>query len=123
MNGFLNFCKRIATASLITIETPSDPNVVEIPFHLENDITALVNNVKPKLNRIDRVHITYIEAAFQDMDKINEILDNVYGYDVDDGIPYALAKYLYDTSFNELDVDRQSIIKVLTIYILVQNYI
>jgi hypothetical protein len=123
MAGFMEFCKKLATNNVLSITTPDDPNVVEIPFNLENDITTLVNALKPKMNRLDKIHITYIEACFNDMNRINEILESQYGYDIDDGIPYALSRYLYDIPFNDLDVDRQSIIKVLTVYILVQNYI
>ena len=47
--GFKALCDRLATADKITITEPEDPNVVEIPFDLESDITALVDMIKPKM--------------------------------------------------------------------------
>lgn len=121
--AFLDFCKRYATNHKIEISVPDDPNVIEIPYNLESDIENLVKDLKPKANRFDKLHVTYVEQSFSNFDNVIGILKDVYNEDIDDGIAYALSRYLYDTQFNDLDVDRQSIIKVLTIYILIQNYI
>ena len=121
--AFLDFCRRYATNRKLEIGEPADPDVIEIPFNLESDIENLVKDLKPKASRFDKIHVTYIETAFNDFDKVVNILKDVYNEDIDDGIAYALSRYLYNTQFNDLDVDRQSIIKVLTIYILIQNYI
>jgi hypothetical protein len=121
--GFKAVCDRLATGNKITIKEPEDPNVVEIPFDLESDITALVDMIKPKMNRLDRVHIGFVEHIFDDLNQVNQILKEHYDMNIDDGVSYALSRYLYDKSFNDLDADEQSIIKVLAVYICVQKFI
>lgn len=120
--GFKALCDRLATSDKITITEPEDPNVVEIPFDLESDITALVDMIKPKMKRLDRVHIGFIEHVFDDLNRVNQIMKEHYDMNVDDGVSYALSRYLYDKSFNDLEADEQSIIKVLAVYIQVQKF-
>lgn len=121
--GFKALCDRLATTDKITITEPEDPNVVEIPFDLESDITALVDMIKPKMKRLDRVHIGFVENVFDDLNRVNQIMKEHYDMNVDDGVSYALSRYLYDKSFNDLEADEQSIIKVLAVYIQVQKFI
>lgn len=119
--GFRQFCKRIATDDTINITIPEDPMTVEIPYNLENTINVLTNMLKPLKKRFDTISVPYVEKYFNDMENVFKIMDEEYNNDVDDGIPYALSMYLYDTQFNELSADDQAIIKVLTVYLLVQN--
>lgn len=119
--GFRQFCQNIATDTLMTISVPADPNVVEIPYNLESHITVLTNTLRPMVSRFDNIRVRYVEACFEDMTKVFEILDQEYAGDIDDNIAYALSVYLFDKQFNDLDVSDQAIIKVLTIYLLVQN--
>lgn len=119
--GFRQFCTRIATDNIINISTPEDPMTVEIPFNLESSIRVLTDTLKPLRKRFDTISIPYVEKCFDDMGKVYNIMDEEYDGDVDEGIPYALAMYLYDKSFNDLSMDEQAIIKVLTVYLLVQN--
>ena len=119
--GFRQFCKRIATDDTINITIPEDPMTVEIPYNLENTINVLTNMLTPLKKRFDTISVPYVEKYFNDMENVFKIMDEEYNNDVDDGIPYALSMYLYDTQFNELSADDQAIIKVLTVYLLVQN--
>jgi hypothetical protein len=119
--GFRQFCKRIATENTIEITIPDDPMTVGIPFNLESPIQVLTNTLKPLKKRFDSISVPYVEKCFSDMEKVFKVMDEEYDNDVDDGIPYALSMYLYDTQFNELSADDQAIIKVLTVYLLVQN--
>ena len=119
--GFRQFCKRIATDNVISINVPEDPMTVEIPFNLENHIRVLTNTLKPLRKRFDGVSVPYVEKCFDDMGAVYDILNEDYNNDVDDGIPYALSMYLFDTQFNDLSADDQAIIKVLAVYLLVQN--
>lgn len=119
--GFRQFCKRIATDNTINITIPEDPMTVEIPYNLENTINVLTNMLKPLKKRFDTISVPYVEKYFNDMANVFKIMDEEYNNDVDDGIPYALSMYLYDTQFNELSADDQAIIKVLAVYLLVQN--
>lgn len=113
---FLAFCKKIATSDNIVDDI--DINDVEVPEKYLDETDNLISSIKPKLNRLDKISISFIQNVFEDIDNVVERLneDCILG-DIPDSIINYLSSNLYGKTFGELTDDEMSIIKVLACYI------
>lgn len=116
--NFQDFCKNISTAS--TFEGMTNENV-DVPEKYKIAVTAMIGNMKNRIEFFDRITVPpYIQAAF-DKDYESILKEKLENGEVPEGIIYALTKGIYNTTPSELNVSQQAIIKVLTTYICIQN--
>ena len=119
MTPFLNFCKKITTnepidmASLVDLE-------LKIPDRYREPTKALVSIMKPKMSRIDKISVNFIQPLFEDIDEVVEKLESIGG-DIPDSLILYLNNQLAGTNDNLTDDGFMSIIKVLACYICIQN--
>ena len=116
MNGrsFKQFC--------INTVTPEHVDIIPSGiFTPDKMYVNIVNSIKPKMEILDRVNIPFIEATFEDMDAVTEILRE--DQDVPDEMLGDLSTKLYGKEFNTLDNEEQSIIKVIGCYLQIQTII
>lgn len=117
MTNFDTFCAQLATEHHIDIT-----DSVDVPEQYIEPVNVLVNIMKPKMNRLKKISIPFIESQFDDIDNACKVLDNkTNNMDVPDGIINALSNALYCVKFNDLKNEEQAIIKVLSCYLLLQN--
>lgn len=110
---FHEFCKKWDSIFIFDgeIENTDVPEEYKIP--LKN----LVDSLKYKLNRLDKIEIGFIQSIF---DKI-EIEDfHKYFNEIPEGIFEELSKQLFGCSFKNASVDNIPIIKICGIYLLIQ---
>lgn len=114
---FLQFCRKVCNPVTHTIS--SDRNV---PEQYEEVVNTVISTLKNKTRRFDSVELGYIERAFEkNYVEILKRIDNE-GFNPD-CIMNAISDGLYNVGFNELnDRDKESIIKTLTIYILISKH-
>ena len=119
--AFVEFC--LGKANGDKLETPfftEDHDTVSPPEKYKGPLDVLIKNMKIKRDIFDRVSVPYVENAFNGDYK--SILDDK----LDDGeVPDAMIEYLadgiYGDKINNLDYNQRSIIKVLSVYICIQN--
>ena len=107
--AFLDVCRKLATNEAVTIGTDE----MEVPEHLKTRTDALIESMKPKMDRLDKISISFIENVFDDC--------HIEDFGVCTGILNKLSNSLYGKLFDDLVVDEQAIIKVLTGYICIQK--
>ena len=115
--NFLEFCRKTATD--IDVKISYDRNV---PEQYEEVVNTVISTLKNKTRRFDSVELGYIERAFEkNYVEILKRIDNE-GFNPD-CIMNVISDGLYKVGFNELnDRDKESIIKTLTIYILISKH-
>jgi len=113
---FQEFCDRYANPELIEI-TCTD----EVPREFVEPINTLVNLIRLKVQRADTIKISFIQNKFDDMNEVRRIMNDVYHGEVNESISQALSKNLYGLEFGLLTSSEMAIIKVLTIYLMIQN--
>jgi hypothetical protein len=114
---FLEFCVRYANPEPITIEDPTQ----EVPMNFREPLRVLVNLVRLKLPRADSIKISFVQNKFENMNEVKEIMENEYHGEVMESISQALAQELYHQDYNALQYEETLIIKILTIYLMLQN--
>ncbi len=121
MSSFLDFCLTKADGSLL--DDPfftEDHDRVSIPEKYRGPANVLMKNMRNKVEIFDRINVPYIENAFNG--DYSSILDEK----LDDGeIPNSLIEELaygiFDNRVNDLTENQRAIIKVLSVYICIQN--
>lgn len=119
--AFLDFCLTKADASLF--ETPfftEDHDRVSIPEKYEGPVKVLVKNMKIKRDILDTVNIPYIESAF-DGDYKSILDEKLEDDEIPDSLIEHLANEIYGDNINCLTDNQRVIIKVLAVYICIQN--
>lgn len=117
MANFDTFCEHLATERHVDIT-----DSVDVPDQYIEPVNVLVNIMKPKMNRLKKISIPFIESQFDDIDTVCDVLDTkTNNKDIPDGIINALSNALYCVKFNDLNNKDQAIIKVLSCYLLLQN--
>lgn len=112
---FLTYCKKVATNDHVVIT--DDRNV---PEQYEQVTNVTITILKPKMSRLDRIEIPFINAKLNSYETISDVIEEkLNGDDVPDGILNTLSDGLYGKSFNDLTIDEQSIIKVVGIYLII----
>ena len=121
MGTFYDFVRRIAVVN----DSTTNPDDTDIPEKYEPIVDGVINTMKNRINNAKTSNVAFIEKCFDDNDVAdimrqkminNELPDG----EVPDGIINKLSMSLYEKPFNDLSNDEQSIIKVLTVYIIVQ---
>lgn len=118
---FINFCRTLADGRIV--DSPlfdSEENSLTVPHMYEKASNVLIKNMKIKKDIFDKVDIPYIEAAFTD-DYANILEDKLEDGDVPDGLITHLSFGIYGKNLNKLSDDERTIIKVLSVYICIQN--
>jgi len=113
---FGQFCKQFASNELITepftdAETASDD--------IKARAQVLCDIMKPKMDILDKVEVVFIEAALQDPEYVESTLAQYNQGDIPDYLFKKFSETLYQTPFQELTLEQQSIIKTLSAYICV----
>ena len=117
---FATLCRNLSTGNHLT----TDPDIMDYPDHLTDVIESLIHYVKPKRNILDKVEIPFIEKTFTGNtdQEVRDMLDKSCNCEIPDGIINTLSTRIYDKQFNEMSVSEQSIINVLAVYLMIQNY-
>jgi hypothetical protein len=113
MGGFLSFCKNM-TYKTIPPDVMTDS--IEVEESIAKKIDVISEDILLRIENIEKVHIPYIEAAFDDMHAaFSKIQDN----DIPDEILNRFAVNIFGEPFNQLSNVERSIIAVLSVYILI----
>jgi len=109
---FLQFCKSITKQEICTMPDVNDCVDPRIMDRAE----ILFKQMRTKTNIFDRIEIPYIESELQDQDKVQRILMQYNDGDIPD---YLFRKFseLFHKPFNDLNIDEQSIVKTLSVYV------
>ena len=119
MNNFKQFCINITNPDIPNIETTE----CDCPDELKQSVKIISNDISHKIDFLDRVSIPYIEARFENLDQIETLLEFMELEDIPDTLLNHVAISTFGEVFNSLSNVNRSIIVVLTIYILIHNYI
>ena len=120
--AFLNFCRTLTDGYEL-----SDPYFSEVhnpkpypPVRYKGPSDVLIKNMRIKKDIIDKVDIPYIQNVFKGYFTV--LIDKKLK---DREVPNTLIEYLADGIYgkrvNELTKDQRRIIKVLSVYICIQN--
>jgi len=100
----------------------SDPNDKEIPEKYITPVNSLIEIMKPKMDKLDKISIKFIENYFEDIDTVSELIEShTINGEIPDSIINKLSESLYGRLPDELTDGEQIIIKVLACYICIQN--
>jgi hypothetical protein len=114
---FYQKCQYLATQMILT----TDPDNFDYPDSLSKNVKTLISNIKPKLDILDKINIPYIENVFDTKPEVlKKTLQESCNCDIPDGLINTLAKGLYSKDFNTMDISEQAIIKVLSVYLMIQ---
>ena len=116
---FNEFCRRIATKTPIIISDSMD-----IPDKYTVAVNELIKDIKPKRDILDKISIPYVEPIFDgsyDIDIVDELDTKLDDGEIPDGIINKLSKGIFYKMAKELTDEQQVIIKVLAVYICIQN--
>jgi hypothetical protein len=114
---FYQKCQQLATPTI----NETDPDDFDYPDSIDTKLHALISNVKPKLQILDKINIPYIENAFDiKPDVLKEHLEKSCECIIPDGLINTLSKELFNKDFNNMIVSEQAIIKVLSVYLMIQ---
>lgn len=119
MVRFTEFCRRLVTKNRLTC-----PYTTDIPERYKVPVKTLIDDLKCKKDIFDKINIPYIEPIFDgsyDIDISAELDDKLPDGEIPDGIINVLAEGIFGNKPNELTDDQQAIIKVLAVYICIQN--
>ena len=114
--NFLEFCMAYANPEPIVIE-----DTKELPVEYQEPLRVLVNLIRLKLPRANAIKISFVQNQFEDMYKVCHIMLGAYNGEVDESISQALSNALYHQDYNMLQFEETMIIKILTIYLMIQN--
>ena len=115
--SFFSFCQDIATPTKISVTSNE-----QVPEEFRGSFNVLVSQMKNKMNRLDRIEVVFVQNKFENMYKVDMIMQTKYGGEVCDDLAAALSRALYNADFNNLVSEEQSIIKVLTVYLMILKH-
>ena len=116
---FAYWCQYMATDEHVII----DETDVTCPYHLQRQMQSLVDIMLPKMDILDRIHVPFIEKALsQSPNVMRERLEHTCHGNIPEGLMNALSIALFHgETFNSLSSSNQAIIKVLAVYLMIQN--
>ena len=117
--NFTEFCLRIANPEQMEIDV--DTLDARLPYDIDEALHSLIDIVRLKIARANFIKISFIQNRFNDMNEVKEIMETRYNGEVNDLIAYKLATGLYHRPITELTHEELAIIKVLTIYLMIQT--
>ena len=122
MKSFYDFAVRTALENSNWVDSSN----TEVPERFKMITESVITNLENKMEYLDKIHVIWIEKVFETID-VPEFLDEKMNSgelpdgEVPDSIINRLSAGLYHNDYNTLERDEQSIIKVLALYIIVQN--
>lgn len=124
MKSFAQFCDNFTSGlDLSNLEIDSNASLA-VPPKYQTICYNICSNVASKMERLDSLSISYIEAFFDKYTK-QELDQKLHDMTEEDEIPDGMINYmaynLYGTVYNELLPKQKAIINVLSIYSLLQN--
>lgn len=124
MKSFAQFCDNFTSGlDLSNLEIDSNATLA-VPPKYQTICYNICSNVASKMERLDSLSISYIEAFFDKYTK-QELDQKLHDMTEEDEIPDGMINYmaynLYGTVYNELLPKQKAIINVLSIYSLLQN--
>ena len=116
---FSEFCWKVATSGKLSEVSDS----TDIPVKYTKPVNVLIADMKNKAEIFDRINVPYVEAAFDQKDlEISTMLnDKLDDDDIPDGIINKLSEGIFKCKPTELTDQQAVIIKVLSVYICIQN--
>ena len=124
MKSFAQFCDNFTSGlDLSNLEIDSNATLA-VPPKYQTICYNICSNLASKMERLDSLSISYIEAFFDKYTK-QELDQKLHDMTEEDEIPDGMINYmsynLYGTVYNELLPKQKAIINVLSIYSLLQN--
>ena len=124
MKSFAQFCDNFTSGlDLSNLEIDSNASLA-VPPKYQTICYNICSNLASKMERLDSLSISYIEAFFDKYTK-QELDQKLHDMTEEDEIPDGMINYmaynLYGTVYNELLPKQKAIINVLSIYSLLQN--
>lgn len=119
MKAFIDFCKGIESdVDIRTMVEDQDnlPNNEKINPIIKESADMIILELQYKIPRLNSLTLGYIQNAFEDMDEVEEVLEDVWNSDIPIGLSCYISEALYKKKLKDLTDDEASIIKVLTIY-------
>ena len=113
---FLSFARGFASSQLIT--EPLMINENSVTSVLRDRTACTIRNVRNKVAHPEISEIPYVVASLQNTSEVVEQMEAIGG-DVNNWVLEELSTQLFKTSFHELDIDQQAIIKTLGVYIMI----
>ena len=119
MKTFIDFCKGIA--SDVDIRTMVEdqnnlPDNEKMNPIIKESADIIILELQYKISRVDSLTLGYIQDAFEDLDEVEKVLEDVWNSDIPIGLSCYISEALYKKNLKDLTDDEASIIKVLTIY-------
>lgn len=114
---FKQFCINISNPEHVDIPTTSTT-----PYKPDDMYENIINTMKPKMDILDRINVPFIEAVFDNMEEVKDLLEN-NSPDIPDGMILDISEKLYKDHFNNLNDEEQAIIKVIACYLSIQKII
>lgn len=112
---FKEFCMKRAISGNLSAVQPD-----EIPEKYVKPTKALIDIMKYKMAVLDKINVAFIETLFDD-DYEGILETKLTDGEVPNGIIHTLSEGLYGKIPSELNDEESSIIKVLSVYICIQN--
>lgn len=116
---FIEFCEKLTVQFGITL--PDAPTGSDLAPELESRVNGLVMSIRNQKNRLDKVPLAFVQHALEDADIVRSCLEQFDDGNVPDALFETLAMKLYETKFNDLDIQHQNIIEILSVYIIVST--
>lgn len=116
MSAFKDYCMKMAEHN--DMLPTSDTNLDE---STSKRIDGLVKIMELKMDRLDKISVPpFIESVF-DCDVTEKLNAKTVDGDIPDAVINTLAAKLYHHVFKELDDAERSVIKILSVYIILQD--
>ena len=124
MKSFAQFCDNFTSGlDLSNLEIDSNASLA-VPPKYQTICYNICSNLASKMERLDSLSISYIEAFFDKYTK-QELDQKLHDMTEEDEIPDGMINYmaynLYGNIYNNLLPEQKAIINVLSIYSLLQN--
>lgn len=124
MKSFAQFCDNFTSGlDLSNLEIDSNASLA-VPPKYQTICYNICSNIANKVERLDSLSISYIEAFFDKYTK-QELDQKLHDMTEEDEIPDGMINYmaynLYGKIYNDLLPEQKAIINVLSIYSLLQN--
>lgn len=116
---FQQLCNRVATRERIDEDIIVDET--SVPDDIKGRTHALCNIMQTKMEILDCIEIPFIDNAFADMDNAELLIQGYNHGDIPDYLLKEFSTKLYHQEMKDLNDDQQSVIKVLSAYIIIAH--
>lgn len=117
MVKFLEFCNRLA----LNTDFSGISDVTLVPERYQKATNTMVNMMKNKAEIFDVINVPFVEMVFDNGDYENILDSKLIDGEVPDGIIHVLSRGIFKESPVNLTKNQSAIIKVLSVYICIQN--